>query len=224
MTNRLQPHLPALPHTREVTTVPHIDEAFLRVVRDSGFQRMGIVAALVEGGKIMMLRHRKSDKSDEGTWGPLAETSKATRVAGVWHPEDPIRTLRRAIDEEVGLQIGFPPLRARAIGGFTMATWPIGIDYPGQNAYAIVPVLHMERGSTQRLVETFTPTEEIDKVAMLSPDQIRTQCLRPGVLSWLHVVEHSPLFAGQGPFVELQVPGTMPRGEQVDIIFSNMEL
>ncbi len=225
MTKTLQLRPPELPSGGQVSPVPRLDEKFLRIVRESGFRRIGVIAALIEEGRIMMLRHCESDKALGGAWGPLAETSKAVKTSGGWHPEDPVRTLRRAIHEEVGTQVGFPPLQARALGGFTMATWPIGRLYPDQAAYAIVPVLHMEQGSAERILQTFAPNQEVDKVDMLTPDEIRAKrCRRPGVLTWLQVVEHSPLFDGNGPFVPLPAAAALPYGEPVDIIFENMDL
>jgi hypothetical protein len=173
---------------------PSIDD--VRALGAAGWARLGIVAAVMDGGgRIMMLEHKASDKTPDGALGPLAETTQFTHTETGIVIESTAHTLARAIKEE--LAIADPndfELYAKKIGAWTLNNWPVGIGHNGQRALAICPVVHISRRSRRELIDTFAGTEEIRAITFMEPHDIVTHALtRSGTSEWVNDIMASGL-------------------------------
>lgn len=175
-----------------------------------------------------MLHHKPSDKvAAPGAWGPMAETSRVYDTPAGMQVESAVATVYRSFEEETGMQARFlrPSVPTRAVGAYTTCKWPVGHAYQASYAYGMVPFLYLRNhASAERLVSSFTETEEINAAAFMHPDEIReTAPLRPGTLEWLAVVENSASFNIPGPFVDLPLQHrNTERGQ--DAILANITL
>lgn len=175
-------------------TLPNPTEADLRQLAAQGWMRFGIVVALIDDRRrIMMLEHRPSAKAPTGALGPMAETAQLSRLRDEVTVETTVQTLARAIREELGRDPTGTPLRARKVGSWELTKWPVGYSYGDQQAFGISPIVHVTREQRDRIQDEFTGTEEISGVQFMSLDQIGERNVRPGTHIWLGLVANSPL-------------------------------
>lgn len=212
--------------------LPHYSPDNLRAIAAAGYRRVGVVAAVIlqdtQRSNLLMLHHVPSEKvAPTGAWGPLAETSHIAEGNEDYEVESAAATIYRSFEEETGMQARFlrPSVPSASVGAYTTCKWPIGHGHEGSFAYGVVPFLYLtNQEAAQKLVTSFSPTEEIDQVKFMQPDEIRSQrYLRPGVLEWLSVVENSASYGLGGPFLELPTPQRLS-GDGQDVIFANLTL
>lgn len=176
-------------------TLPRPTAADLRQLAAQGWMRFGIVAAVVDDHRrIMMLEHRPSSKTPAGALGPLAETAQLGRVDGKIAVETTEETLARAVSEELGQSPPTLQLRARKVGSWELNSWPVGINHGNQRAFGVCPVVHVTGDERERIEDEFAGTEEIRAVRFMTPEQIDGyHNVRPGTNLWLGTVAASPL-------------------------------
>lgn len=226
-------------HTAEVTLLgnldprnasdmlPALDAADLSVIKASGWERVGIVAALVDPEfRVLTLQHRPSGKSPAGALGPLAETGHVAKLGEDIVVETAGANLSRAIHEELGVdQPSRLRLTARWLGAWTLNSWPVGIGYQAQHALAICPVAHLDEAAKEMLMDTFTGTEEIEAISFQSVDGLlAAENVRPGTHTWLGDIMSSGLMytpATERELVSLPEPSVM--GGAVDIKFREID-
>lgn len=212
--------------------LPHYSAEDLRAIAAAGFKRLGVVAAVIlqsaDTPKLLMLHHKPSEKvAPSGAWGPLAETSHLTQTAAGIEVESIAATIYRSFEEETGMQARFlrPCVPPKSIGAYTTCKWPVGYADMQSFAFGVVPFLYLtNEDASYKLINSFSPTQEIDDSAFMSPGEIRKQgLLRPGTLEWLSVVENSASYNLSGPFVEFPVQPKFSADGQ-DVIFDNIRL
>ena len=179
---------------------------------------------------MLMLHYREYSNKIElgGAWGFPAETAKAMRRGGHIRVENTLQTMFRGFKEEIGIELGFPALQARAVGAYTSCAWPRSYYTPGQYAFGVVPVLHLVNHSdASRLVKNYAPQKETGAIAFMTADEIRNMpelALRIGTLGCLDVVQNSPFFAPHGPFTPVfpHPSGTHPGS--FDVMLQEIDL
>ena len=202
--------------------LPQLDFETLHQLGEAGWSRVGLMVAFVDSeGQVMLMEHNGRDKNGHGALGPLGETSKSAGPV----IEQPLETLYRGIQEELGLErpseLGLWMYRE---AGWTINRWPRGINYPGQYACAIsFPIFVPDAVKTQ-LLEMPRGTEEIGGIGFFAASEIDAmddQCLRPGVRQWLsqldaeglldpsrfgrlEPLDFSPIYASSLKDIELQ--------------------
>lgn len=176
-----------LPETTD-ESLPTLTTEHLRYLQAAGWSRIGILAAVINSKRqILMLEHAISGKNLEGALGPLAETTRVWNHAkGVWHIEQPLTTLRRSFQEELGVpdpqRLG---LRARRVGAWTLSFWPSGNGGNESFGFAICPVISVPDESAAQ-VSGLVNTKEVRGAEFMGLDEIRaTGNLRPGTQEWL---------------------------------------
>ncbi len=183
---------PPLHIGKSPNSIQSIHDTLQSLYRD-GWQRIGIVALVLDpDDKLLLLQHRGNDKIVEGMWGPLAETSVVQDEGSKLDMESPIETISRGFKEELGLEIKDDTLEKSIKGYFTMG-WPVGINGALLKAFAICPVVHLDRESAES-IPTNLPTDEIMSARFFnyakgSGDGLPA-LLRPGTSDWLRIAEN----------------------------------
>jgi len=223
----------ALRQTDEGIPSPQFDPQYLRILQASGYLALGtvsVISSFSEGAqKILMLHHREYDQKIQpgGAWGLPAETARGVYRDGQIQVESALQTMFRGLREEIGIQVGFPALQARAIGAYTSCAWPRGYYREGF-AYGVMPIMHfVDPTEADKLVETYTPQDETDGLAFMTPEEIRAlpeTALRAGTLACLDIAANSPFFAPEGPFTPVSAPERSAQGGSVDIILAELIL
>lgn len=223
----------ALRQNEEGIPSPQFEATYLKTLQASGYLALGtvsVISSYTEGvQRILMLHHREYDQKIQpgGAWGFPAETARGVYRDGDLRVENALQTMFRGLREEIGVQIGFPALQARAIGAYTSCAWPRGYYREGY-AFGVMPIMHfIDPTEADRLVETYTPQAETDDIAFMTPAEIRTlpeTALRVGTLACLDIATNSPFFAPEGPFVPVAVPERSTQGGSVDIILGEVIL
>lgn len=211
---------------RSPAILPAADVRDLRRMRDAGFDRYGVVAAIVDDlGRLLMLSHVGNSKTPDGALGPLAETAKLAINGDDISVEATAQTLLRGVREELGIEdtdsIGF---RARRAGGWVLNNWPVGTAYANQTALAVCPVLHVDAAGAQAILDSFQPNDEISGIRFMSPGEIRqAPNLRDGTQAWLGDLVASGLLELQAD-TDLVVVGDaqMLLGELRDVRFDEV--
>jgi hypothetical protein len=199
--------------------LPSPDAKDILKIREMGFTRVGIVAAVIdEQDRILMLQHRGSEKSPDGALGPLAETAQAGRgINGSLQVESTAHTLSRGIHEELGVPPSSLQLRAKSVGAWVLARWPVGKNSSAE-ALAVCPVVRVTGTDAQKILTGFTGTDEISDVAFMTPEEIRGHDnLRPGVRDWLEGVVESDLAPPYDEMQPIHLPFPAPLIGAVDI-------
>ncbi|HSX17499.1 MAG TPA: hypothetical protein VLH86_05365 [Patescibacteria group bacterium] len=220
--------LGALQPAEASTMLPAIELEDLRSIRQAGWSRVGTITAMAdESGRLLMLTHVQSDKTAAGSLGPLAETAQFSDDDGTPRVESAAQTVARSIREELGMS---RPERlelvAQPVGAWALSKWPVGIQYEQQYALAICPVVRIGRAGYERLMDEFKPTEEIEAIQFMSPDEIAAaHNLRNGTLGWLGDVAASGLLdvpQSELVVVDLTVPALTGNGQ--DIRFDRLKV
>lgn len=220
LSGKLQPK-----YAREM--LPELTADDVRQMKVSGWARTGIIAAIIDhSGKILMLEHKGSDKSPDGALGPLSETAQLAHTTTGIRVESTAHTLSRAILEELGVkdpqQLG---LRARKVGGWILNNWPVGIEYDGQRALAICPVVHIDADAQAELLREFEGTDEIRDIVFMHPQDILNYPLtRPGTHEWLkNVMDSGLLKDSPSKLAEVKLPDPQPLEGGVDIKMHSLD-
>jgi hypothetical protein len=212
---------------------PQFDATYLKTLRDSGYLALGTVSVISSSSqgvqKILMLHHREYDQKIQpgGAWGFPAETARGVYREGQIQVESALQTMFRGLSEEIGVQVGFPALKARAIGAYASCAWPRGYYREGY-AFGVMPIMHfVDPAEADRLVKTYAPQAETDDIAFMTPAEIRTlpeTALRVGTLACLDIAANSPFFVPEGPFTPVPVPERSAQARSVDIILGELIL
>ena len=166
--------------------LPQLTFDTLEELRNNGWSTLGTMVALTDpSGDVMLLEHKGRGKNLSGAWGPLGETSQRSDS----DIEQPIETLFRGIQEELGVQ--YPKelnLSVRPSGGWVINQGPRGNDQRDKYVCAISFPIFIP-SSTRAYLESFTHgSEEISDLRFVAPDDIMAmdeESLRPGVKGWL---------------------------------------
>ncbi|HSX27619.1 MAG TPA: hypothetical protein VLG25_02455 [Patescibacteria group bacterium] len=173
-----------LPNSKQ--RLPELNSETLALLGEFGWSRVGLMVAFIDSaGNVMMLGHNGRDKNNHGALGPLGETSQQSGPV----IEQPIETLFRGIQEELGIQ---QPSNLEfwmhSRGGWVINHWPRGNDYANQFACAISFPVFINDAVRGHLSSIPHGTEEISSMSFLSADEILAMdetALRPGVKAWL---------------------------------------
>jgi hypothetical protein len=207
--------------------LPSLQSEDLSYIKDAGWARVGIVAAVMdERHHLLMLKHKQSAKTTEGMLGPLAETAQVTKANGNINIETTAHTLSRAVFEELGvIEPSTLELRARRVGAWTINRWPVGVNHDGQIGLAVCPVVHIGSGEREMLMDTFSETEEITAIDFMDMEDVAAERLvRPGTHAWLHDIVASNLHSV--PVTErepIDFPDPSPLQGAVDIKFKDID-
>lgn len=168
------------------STLPELKASTLEELKNAGWVRVGLMVAFVDSkGKIMMLEHNGNSKNGHGVLGPLGETSQHSGPI----IEQPLETLYRGIQEEMGIQ--YPSnleLWMHQKDGWTINQWPRGVEYPNQYACAISFPIFLPDSVRDYLLSIPHGTEEVRNISFVSPEILMLMDeteLRPGVKDWL---------------------------------------
>ena len=181
----------------------------LAQLKEGGWSRFGIVAAVTnEKGEVLMLEHVASPKTPEGSLGPLAETAVYRRNGqNGWEVETVAETLRRSLQEEMGIEqpetIGLATLPR---GSWTLDCWPVGGAFIDSYAFAVCPVVLVPRES-ESFFRRFVNTPEIRRAAFIPLEEILaapSQALREGTQDWALSIQASRLISQRTGFTPLE--------------------
>lgn len=176
-------------------SLPVLDGEVLSHLREAGWSRVGLMVAVVDSdGAVMMLQHNLRDKNSHGALGPLGETSQESGPI----IEQPLQTLYRGVQEELGIQ---QPADLQMWmfdkGGWVVNQWPRGDGYSGEYACAISFPIFVTDSVRARLLSIPHGTEEIGGLYdFMSPEEIQAMDedrLRPGVKPWLRQLDEAGL-------------------------------
>lgn len=168
---------------REIVALSDLE---LRGLYRDGFSRVGVLPLILDSnGNILLLQHRRSDKTEAGMWGTLGETSKVRHEGTGWVMEPPAITVLRGIKEELKVTPLLENLRQPdRVHSFHMS-WPVGVNYTDASAYAICPVIVVS-DQLRAAISAAPSTVEIAEHRFLPPDEIKNlSFMRPGMLTWL---------------------------------------
>jgi hypothetical protein len=189
-----------LPDSDFSRALPLLDDRLVEELRGSGWSKLGIMVAVIDSdGRILMLRHRVSDKSSEGMLGPLGETTKSTPKEDGFPLliEQPLETLYRGLIEETAVEDPTSlELYIHKSGGWEVNQWPRGIQYPDEFNCAISFPVFVTDEVKDRILAIQSRTEEIDGATFVYPHEImgdNLEAYRPGVQSWLAQLTQSDL-------------------------------
>ena len=119
-----------------------------RHIERSGVARLGIVAAILDHQqRLLVLEHKRSNKSPAGSVGPLGETAQMGHNGSIMVVETTAHTLSRGMREELRSRRA-PGITAsrQASGGVAAMTSLAGWDWLcGRNRTG-----HLPRGSTRK--------------------------------------------------------------------------
>ena len=162
--------------------LPKLTPEVLEELRDAGWSRVGLMVAFLDKeDNIMMLEHNIRQKNGHGALGPLGETSQHSGPI----IEQPIETLYRGIQEELGIQ--HPErleLFMRPAGGWVVNQWPRGDDYPDQYACAISFPVFLSDSVKEYLLSIPHGTEEVGNLHFIPVDTVMEM---PDNLSLIHI-------------------------------------
>ena len=179
-------------------TLPSLDHADVRHIGRSGVARLGIVVAILDHHqRLLVLEHKRSNKSPAGSIGPLGETAQMGHNGSIMVVETTAHTLSRGMREEISIDAPQElQLRAKRRGAWLLHRWPVGTGFAGQTALAICPVVQLEKGEDEVIKDLYTETEETRRVAFLPVNDVfANKQVRPGTHAWLQAVARSGLMS-----------------------------
>lgn len=173
---------------------PSLDLETLDELKTYGWQRVGILSVFVDSDmNIMMLKHNGRDKNKNGALGILGETSQHSGPV----IEQPIETLFRGIDEELG--VSRPQdldLWTHKEKGWVINQWPLGINAPGKFACGIAFPVFLTDTAKNQLLGFKHGTDEIQGIEFMPHHLIREiddSEIRPGVKDLLEQMDAAGL-------------------------------
>lgn len=153
-----------------------------------GWDRVGVVAAVLDSSfNILLLEHKKSEKTDDGMLGALGETALIFPEEVGWRIENPVTTLLRGIEEEAGVRLTSESLRVAETSNCFTLGWPVGVKSLHESAFAICPLVIVDDAVKDELLSG-PPTEEISSkyfVPFEEAELLPDAAFRPGMREWL---------------------------------------
>lgn len=181
-------------HPTRGRALPELTAEVVEELAQAGWKTVGLMVAFADSeGNIMMLAHNGRDKNEPGALGPLGETSQCSGPI----IEQPIETLFRGIQEELGIQRPAElELWMHREDGWIINQWPRGKHYPGEYACAISFPVFMADSVKEYLLSIPHGTEEVGRLVFLPPEEIFAMpdwALRPGTKDWLKQLQSADL-------------------------------
>lgn len=145
--------------------LPEVVPQDIKEIAKKGYKRIGVIAFFVNSKReVLMLSHKKSEKTPAGKLGPMGETAEATfdSESQVFEIEQPTHCLVRGMAEELAIAPEYIEHR-----GYFLSPW--GAEDPGGLALAICPVIDCGEGSW---ILSNPDTEEIARAQFMSFEEI----------------------------------------------------
>lgn len=198
----------------------------LRKMYENNLHRYGLLVGIFDlDGNMLMLEHAGSDKTQDGMWGPLGETSKVQRApTGEWRVEPTVATLMRGIQEELGVQLSPQDIFVTANEPAMMTTWPVGVRYGRQHGAAYSPVIYISETAKQLILSSAT-SEEVRSKRLMDPGEVLALThVRPGTHRWLSEIVEFRDSQSSAPLVHPQsaVWDYSPQHPLLDAILAQM--
>ena len=180
-----------------------------------------MAAILDHQQRLLVLEHKRSNKSPAGSIGPLGETAQMGHNGSIMVVETTAHTLSRGMREELGIDAPQElQLRAKRRGAWLLHRWPVGTGFAGKTALAICPVVQLEKGEDEVIKDLYAETEETRRVAFLPVNDVfANKQVRPGTHAWLRAVAKSGLMSATHiQRTRLCLPSPTPITSAQDII------
>jgi len=206
----------------ETGYLPHHTEADLRNIHAEGFMRYGVVAMILDyQNRLLLLEHAASDKTDEGMWGALGETSHVYQEGERWSVEPVGTTILRGLHEEANVDLEAADFETPTQGNCIDTPWPIGLRFLDQYAYASVPLLFASAQTVEKIMDAPLDNDEIVAKKMVPLEQVFQYELRPGTVSWL-TLGAAALSIASNEVVPMQTQAWKPNNSVQDAVLSKM--
>ena len=206
----------------ETGYLPHHQESDLRDMHAKGFMRYGVVAMVLDDqNRLLLLEHAASDKTEEGMWGALGETSHAFKNNGTWEVEPVGTTVIRGLREETNADLKPEDFDTPVFGNCIDTSWPIGSRFLDQYAYASVPLLFAGPETVEKIMDAPVNNEEIRSKRMVPLDRVLNYELRTGTIAWL-AIGATALSTASNDTVPLQSQPWTPNGSVRDAVLSEL--
>ena len=206
----------------ETGYLPHHQESDLRDMHAKGFMRYGVVAMVLDDqNRLLLLEHAASDKTEEGMWGALGETSHAFKNNGTWEVEPVGTTVIRGLREETNADLKPEDFDTPVFGNCIDTSWPIGSRFLDQYAYASVPLLFAGPETVEKIMDAPVNNEEIRSKRMVPLDRVLNYELRKGTIAWL-AIGATALSTASNDTVPLQSQPWTPNGSVRDAVLSEL--
>ena len=206
----------------ETGYLPHHQESDLREMHAQGFMRYGVVAMVLDDqNRLLLLEHAASDKTEEGMWGALGETSHAFKNNGTWEVEPVGTTVIRGLREETNADLKPEDFDTPVFGNCIDTSWPIGSRFLDQYAYASVPLLFAGPETVEKIMDAPVNNEEIRSKRMVPLDRVLNYELRKGTIAWL-AIGATALSTASNDTVPLQSQPWTPNGSVQDAVLSEL--
>ena len=206
----------------ETGYLPHHQESDLRDMHAKGFMRYGVVAMVLDDqNRLLLLEHAASDKTEEGMWGALGETSHAFKNNGTWEVEPVGTTVIRGLREETNADLKPEDFDTPVFGNCIDTSWPIGSRFLDQYAYASVPLLFAGPETVEKIMDAPVNNEEIRSKRMVPLDRVLNYELRKGTIAWL-AIGATALSTASNDTVPLQSQPWTPNGTVQDAVLSEL--
>ena len=206
----------------ETGYLPHHQESDLREMHAQGFMRYGVVAMVLDDqNRLLLLEHAASDKTEEGMWGALGETSHAFKNNGTWEVEPVGTTVIRGLREETNADLKPEDFDTPVFGNCIDTSWPIGSRFLDQYAYASVPLLFAGPETVEKIMDAPVNNEEIRSKRMVPLDRVLNYELRKGTIAWL-AIGATALSTASNDTVPLQSQPWTPNGSVRDAVLSEL--
>lgn len=217
-TTEQQPRVPLEIQCQYDTSLPALSPEVLGSLTAAGWQRVGIMAAIVDSaGDVMMLHHRAGEKCPAGALGPLGETSQQNDST----IEQPSATLLRGLQEEIGLTVAPSELFIPSRRGWHINAWPHGHNNPNEFSAAIsFPVFINDSLRRAITSNTSSSTEISGRRSFMSPDAVLGQPddkLRLGVRSWLNGLLERGSLSNTQTLITLPYPNIVKNGTDITL-------
>lgn len=206
----------------ETGYLPHHQESDLRDMHANGFMRYGVVAMVLDyKDRLLLLEHAASDKTEEGMWGALGETSHVFKDGSTWKVEPVGSTVIRGLSEETNADLKPEDFDTPVFGNCIDTSWPIGSRFLDQYAYASVPLLFAGPETVEKIMDAPVNNEEIRSKRMVPLDRVLNYELRKGTIAWL-AIGATALSTASNETVPLQSQPWTPNGTVQDAVLSEL--
>lgn len=165
-----------------------VKERGVQQLRELDYFAIGVVAAVMDqsGERALVFEHKARAKTLAGAIGPPAETTKGQVVDSSLSIEDPYRTLRRCLDEEICIKVADEqPVYVPNRQSITAYNWPVGNVFPGRFSFAICPIVFVDKLFEDAINTKQAPSREVRRAYFLPlTTLIEHRETRPGVRGW----------------------------------------
>ena len=205
--------------------LPVFDDSRLRMLHEEGWNRVGVLGLVLDSeGNALFLQHAASDKNPQGAWGTLGETSLTLKNNEEWVIENPLQTLIRGMQEELGVPVSVNDIRMPERSPFFHMGWPVGTSDLNESAFAICPVVVISNELKTAILAS-GPTEEIDYKIFAPLDTLaKAEPMRHGTDIWIKRAVQSTADNLASHLSEVQEPPVLGRDHPLvqDAILVNM--